>query len=141
MPEWPTQDTTKYCQRIFLNCTGMSEFPRDFSYPNLALLKLIRRDMLLKFPEDFYGRMVKLEVVAYEMMYAPLLPVSLQYSIKLRTLSLSSCSLKISNLSILGNLINLEILSFANCQLQKLPSTIGKLSKLKLLDLTGCDDL
>lgn len=64
-----------------------------------------------------------------------------QYHCKLQTLSLSSCSLKILDLSLLGNLINLEILSFANCQLQKLPSTIGKLSKLKLLDLIGCDDL
>ncbi|KAJ0702160.1 putative leucine-rich repeat domain superfamily [Helianthus annuus] len=43
--------------------------------------------------------------------------------------------------SCVGDLVNLEVLSFAHCGIRKLPSTIGNLRKLKLLDLTGCVDL
>ncbi|PWA48884.1 resistance protein candidate RGC2 [Artemisia annua] len=128
---------TESYERVLIKCTGLSEFPIDVKHPNLTLLKLMDGNERLKFPEDFYEAIEKLEVVAYEKMHIPLLP---QYSPKLRTLCLRSCSL-IDDFSFLGNLINLEILSFAHCRLRKLPSTIGKLKKLKLLDLTGCVNL
>uniref|UniRef100_A0A251VIJ4 Putative leucine-rich repeat domain, L domain-like protein n=1 Tax=Helianthus annuus TaxID=4232 RepID=A0A251VIJ4_HELAN len=46
-----------------------------------------------------------------------------------------------SDWSFIGDLVNLEVLSLAYCGIQKLPSTIGNLRKLKLLDLTECVDL
>ncbi|KAK9062822.1 hypothetical protein SSX86_020012 [Deinandra increscens subsp. villosa] len=139
--EWLTEDTRESCERILVNCAGVSEFPQDFNYPNLALLKLLDGDEQLKFPEDFHKRMEKLEIMAYDNMKHPLHVVSLCYSMSLRTLCLHSCSLVDHDISFVGNLVNLEVLSIAHCGIRKLPSTIGKLKKLKLLDLTRCLDL
>ncbi|CAH1435289.1 unnamed protein product [Lactuca virosa] len=128
------------CNRISITCRGMFEFPRDFKYLNLALLRLMDGDKSLKFPEGFYESMENLEVVAYEKMQYPLLPRSFHCSTKLQTLLLHQC-LVMFDCSAIGELLNLEVLSFAHCGIRKLPSTIGKLKKLKLLDLTGCVNL
>nr|XP_043622423.1 disease resistance protein At4g27190-like [Erigeron canadensis] len=140
MSEWPANDTPDSCKRISLACNGMKEFPGDFRYPNLSFLKLKNGDKSLRFPENLYALMQKLQVIVYEKMQYPLLPGSFEYSINLRTLCLHGCSLMFDCHSI-GSLKNLEVLSFANCSIQKLPSTIGNLKKLKLLDLTGCVNL
>ncbi|KAI7744909.1 hypothetical protein M8C21_016649 [Ambrosia artemisiifolia] len=70
----------------------------------------------------------------------PLVPTMFEHSTKLRTLCLRSCWL-IDDISFLGSLSNLEALSIVDCGLRRLPSMIGMLEKLKLLDLTGCVDL
>ncbi|XP_076919257.1 disease resistance protein At4g27190-like [Bidens hawaiensis] len=136
--EWPTQE---YCERILLTCQGMSEFPQDFYYPNLALLKIMNGNKLLTFPKDFYKLMEKLEVISYDRMWNPLLSVPVQCFSSLRTLCLRSCSLVDNDISFLGDLVNLEVLSVSHCGIRKLPSTIRKLKRLKLLDLTGCANL
>ncbi|KAL9995476.1 putative AAA+ ATPase domain, P-loop containing nucleoside triphosphate hydrolase [Helianthus debilis subsp. tardiflorus] len=128
-------------ERILLKCTGMTEFPSDFNYPNLSLLMLMDGHWSFKFPEDIYKRMEKLEVVSYEKMHIPLLPRTSEHSTKLRTLCLRSCSFINDDVSFLGNLSNLETLSFVDCGIRWLPRMIGKLRKLKLLDLTGCVNL
>ncbi|XP_052624216.1 disease resistance protein L6 isoform X3 [Lactuca sativa] len=138
--KWSRAEVKDSCKRVSITCTGMSEFAGDFKYPNLSLLRLMDGDKSLKFPEDFYKRMENLEVVAYEKMQYPLLPRSLECSTKLRTLILHQCLLMF-DCSVIGELLNLEVLSFAHCGIRKLPSTIGKLKKLKLLDLTGCLNL
>ncbi|XP_076890580.1 putative disease resistance protein At1g63350 [Bidens hawaiensis] len=125
-------------ERILLKCGDMLEFPVNFNYRNLALLRLMGGHKLLKFPVDFYARMEKLEVVAYTSMHLPLLPT---YSTNLRALILRSCKFLDNDISFLGDLINLEVLSIAYCGIHKLPSKLGKLKRLKLLDLTGCVDL
>ncbi|KAL7611904.1 hypothetical protein Lser_V15G04801 [Lactuca serriola] len=138
--KWTSDGMSESCNRISITCTGMSEFPSDSKYPNVSLLRLMDGDKSLKFPEDFYERMENLEVIAYEKMQYPLLPRSLQCSTKLRTLIFHRCTLMF-DCSVIGELLNLEVLSFAHCGIRKLPSAIGKLKKLKLLDLTGCVNL
>nr|XP_043618904.1 disease resistance protein RPS2-like [Erigeron canadensis] len=125
---------------ISLECKGMKEFPRDLTFHNPSFLKLMHADGPIRFPENFYRLMEKLQVIVYEKMQYPLLPGSLDYSINLRTLCLQGCSLSFDSHSI-GSLSNLEVLSFANCEIKELPSTVGNLIKLKLLDLTGCVNL
>ncbi|KAD7477450.1 hypothetical protein E3N88_00586 [Mikania micrantha] len=136
--EWPTHES---CERLLLTCTGMSNFPQDFYYPNLELLKLMNGDKLLRLPEDFHKQMEKLKVLAYAKMQYPLSVVSLCCSISLHTLCLDFCPLVDNDISLLGNLVNLEVLSLAYCGISKLPSTIKELKMLKLLDLNGCFDL
>ncbi|XP_023766273.2 uncharacterized protein LOC111914798 isoform X1 [Lactuca sativa] len=138
--KWSRAEVKESCKRISITCTGMSEFPGDSKYPNLSLLRLMDGDKSLKFPEGFYEKMENLEVVAYEKMQYALLPRSLECSTKLRTLILHKCLLMF-DCSVIGELLNLEVLSFAHCGIRKLPSTIGKLKKLMLLDLTGCINL
>ncbi|KAJ0693098.1 putative P-loop containing nucleoside triphosphate hydrolase, leucine-rich repeat domain superfamily [Helianthus annuus] len=137
----PEQYANETYERILLKCTGMTEFPSDFNYPNLSLLMLMDGDEVFKFPEDIYKRMEKLEVLSYEDLHIPLLPRTSEHSTKLRTLCLRSCSFINDDVSFLGSLTNLETLSFVDCGITWLPSTIGKLRKLKLLDLTGCFNL
>ncbi|MFS8016191.1 putative AAA+ ATPase domain, P-loop containing nucleoside triphosphate hydrolase [Helianthus anomalus] len=133
-------DAKESYERILLKCTGISRFPVDFNYPNLSLLIVMDGDDLLKFPQDIYENSEKLEVASYENMGIPLLPAMFEHSTKLRTLCLHSCPL-IDDISFLGSLSNLEALSFVDCQIRRLPSMIGMLKKLRLLDLTGCVDL
>ena len=128
------------CKIISATCMGVSKLPTDFRYPNISLLRLMNGDKSLKFPEDFYERMESLEVIAYQKMQFPLLPRPLEFSTKLRTLILYKCSL-IFDCSAIGNLLNLEVLSFARCGINYLPSAIGNMKNLKLLDLTDCVNL
>nr|GEV94324.1 disease resistance protein At4g27190-like [Tanacetum cinerariifolium] len=137
---WSRAEMSRSCQKLSLTCMGMTEFQNEFKYPNLTLLRLMSGDRTLKFPEDFYEKKENLEVIAYEKMEYPLLPRSLQCSTKLRTLILHQCLLMF-DCSPIGDLLTLEVLSFAHCGIRKLPSTIGNLKELKQLDLTGCVDL
>ncbi|MFS8006183.1 putative P-loop containing nucleoside triphosphate hydrolase, leucine-rich repeat domain superfamily [Helianthus anomalus] len=123
-------------ERILLKCTGMSNV--DFDYPNLSLLIVMDGNNLLKFPQGIYEKTKNLEVVSYENMGIPLLPKMFEHSTKLRTLYLRSCLL-IDDISFLGSLCNLETLTFAYCNIRRLPSTVRKLKKLRLLDFTKCD--
>ncbi|KAJ0693095.1 putative AAA+ ATPase domain, P-loop containing nucleoside triphosphate hydrolase [Helianthus annuus] len=134
------KDAKESYDRVLLKCTGISKFPVDFSYPNLSLLIVMDGKNLLKFPQDIYENSEKLEVVCYENIGIPLLPVVFEHSTKLRTLCLRSCSL-IEDISFLGSLSNLEALSLVDCGIRRLPLMIGMLKKLKLLDLTGGVDL
>ncbi|KAD7478956.1 hypothetical protein E3N88_02092 [Mikania micrantha] len=131
------------CKRILLKCTNMTEFPVGFtSYPNLSMLMLMDGNEHLKFPQDIYKRMEKLEVVSYENMYVPSSLLTFQHSItKLRTLSLRSCWFINDDISLIGSLSNLETLTLVDCRISRLPRVIGKLKRMKLLDLTGCVDL
>ncbi|PWA73922.1 NB-ARC domains-containing protein [Artemisia annua] len=124
------------CKQISLACKGMSEFPSEFKFPNLLVLKLMQGDESLRFPQDFYVGMGKLQVIAFEKLEYPLVPTSFQCSTNLRTLCLNECSLTF-DLTCIGNLSNLEVLSFANSGITVLPSTIGNLKKLRLLDVSG----
>nr|XP_043631586.1 probable disease resistance protein At4g27220 [Erigeron canadensis] len=138
---WSRAEMSESCRSISLTCMGMSEFPRDFKYPKVSLLRLMNGDESLKFPDDFYEKMENLQVMAFEKLYYPLPPTSLQCSTTLRTLCLHKCSLMFDCSPIGDHLLNLEVLSFARSRIRYLPSAIGKLVKLKLLDLTGCMDL
>ncbi|GMP62171.1 hypothetical protein CsSME_00024370 [Camellia sinensis var. sinensis] len=66
-----------------------------------------------------------------------LLPSSLQFSRNLLTLHLDH-SQKFDNISVIGKLLNLEILTFGESNIEELPEEIGGLVNLKLLDLTRC---
>ncbi|KAL9999148.1 putative P-loop containing nucleoside triphosphate hydrolase, leucine-rich repeat domain superfamily [Helianthus debilis subsp. tardiflorus] len=140
MSKWGRDKLSKSCSEISLICRGMSEFPRDFKYVNLSLLQLMHGDLLLNFPKDFYENFENLEVIAYYKMQYPLLPRSFHCSTHLRVLLLHEYQLMF-DYDFVGDLVNLEVLSFARCSIHKLPSAIGNLRKLKLLDLTGCVDL
>ncbi|KAD7478923.1 hypothetical protein E3N88_02059 [Mikania micrantha] len=131
------------CERILLKCTNMTQFPVDFTnYPNLSMLMLMHGNEHLKFPQDIYKRIEKLEVVSYENMYLPSSLLTFQHSItKLRTLSLRSCRFINDDISLIGSLNNLETLTLVDYRINRFPRVIGKLKNLKLLDLTGCVDL
>ncbi|GJW47513.1 NB-ARC domains-containing protein, partial [Tanacetum coccineum] len=129
------------CQQISLTCKGMSEFPSELKFLNLSLLKLMHGNESLTFPPKFYEEMQNLQVIAFEKLEYPVVPTPpFPCSTKLRTLCLEKCSLMF-DLTCIGNLSNLEVLSFANSGITTIPSTFGNLKKLRLLDATGCYNL
>nr|KAJ0220114.1 hypothetical protein LSAT_V11C200053000 [Lactuca sativa] len=138
-PGWPEieNDVSSSCKRISLTCKGMIEFPGEFKFPNVSILKLMHGDTSLKFPRNFYEEMGQLQVISYDHMRYPLLSSSLERSTNLRVLLLHQCSLTF-DLSSIGNLPNLEVLSFAGSEFNRRPSIIGNLKKLRVLDVTGC---
>ncbi|XP_023760075.1 uncharacterized protein LOC111908479 isoform X2 [Lactuca sativa] len=139
--EWPADDMHDSCKGLSLTCKGICEFCGDLKFPNLMILKLMHGDKSLRFPQNFYEGMQKLQVISYDKMKYPLLPLSSECSTNLRVLHLHECSLQMFDFSSIGNLLNLEVLSFADSCIQMLPSTIGNLKKLRVLDLRGSDDL
>ncbi|KAK4576176.1 hypothetical protein RGQ29_026927 [Quercus rubra] len=62
---------------------------------------------------------------------------SLELLTNLRTLYLRYCNFS-DDLSSLGKLKRLETLSFYRCELVALPSELGEMASLKMLDLTNC---
>ncbi|CAI9261481.1 unnamed protein product [Lactuca saligna] len=141
MSGWPKNNMNNSCKTISLTCDSIFEFPGDLKFPNLTVLKLMHGDKSLRFPHDFYKGMEKLQVISYDEMKYPLLPSLPQCSINLRVLHLHQCSLKMFDCSSIGNMLNLEVLSFAKSCIEWLPSTIGNLKKLRLLDLRDCNGL
>ncbi|XP_023755188.2 uncharacterized protein LOC111903669 isoform X1 [Lactuca sativa] len=137
MHGWTKNDMNDSCKTVSLTCESVSEFPGDLKFPNLKLLKLMHGDKMLRFSQDFYEGMEKLQVISYHKMKYPLLPSSPQCSTNLRVLHLHRCSLRMLDCSCIGNLTNLEVLSFANSGIERIPSAIGNLKKLRQLDLRG----
>ncbi|KAH7844664.1 hypothetical protein Vadar_030392 [Vaccinium darrowii] len=85
--------------------------------------------------------MKELKVVALARMSIPSLPMSLRCLTNLQTLSLSDCKLFGADLSVIGALKNLEILSFAGSHIREFPREICNLTRLKLLDLWYCNEI
>ncbi|KAM5553547.1 hypothetical protein ABKV19_025659 [Rosa sericea] len=83
--------------------------------------------------------MKKLRVLDLTRFSIPSLPSSLQFLESLRTLCLDQCTL--GDVTLIGQLQNLEILSFLKSKFKELPKEIGLLTRLRLLDLTGCSQL
>ncbi|KAM7489517.1 hypothetical protein LguiB_027001 [Lonicera macranthoides] len=139
--EWPIEDMYEKYTSISLQCNEMDELPDGLKYPNLTLMQLVGLDYeLLKFPESFFEGMRRLQVLVLRCMSIQSLPGSLQFLTNLRTLSLNNCRLE-GDISMIEKLEVLEILSFAHSEMQDLPIEIGKLSRLRLLDLTGSSKL
>ncbi|KVH94910.1 probable disease resistance protein At4g27220 [Cynara cardunculus var. scolymus] len=139
---WPSELTDECCTSISLRCDEMSELPDNLNCPKLELLHLVGGNQSLEFPTGFYDVMAELKVILLRGMLIRSTSLSLEVSIKLRNLSLEYCTFdKTSDLSMIGNLVKLEILSFVHSDVKELPIEIGNLSQLKVLDLTGCGDL
>ena len=89
------------------------------------------------FDDSFLKGMRNLKVLAMaNMNFDPSLPESRWKLTKLRTLCMERC--KLGDIKQLSELVNLLVLSLRESSFKELPVEIGKLSKLRVLDLTGC---
>ncbi|KAM7505216.1 hypothetical protein LguiB_004120 [Lonicera macranthoides] len=142
LKEWPMEDICEKCTSISMQCDEMDELPNELKYPNhLKLLQMWgSKSLPFKFLERLDEVMGELQVFALRRMCIPSLPGSVERLSNLRTLSLHCCQLN-KDVSRIGNIVKLEILSFVGSDISELPKEIGKLSRLRLLDLTGCDNL
>ncbi|KAI7996505.1 putative disease resistance protein [Camellia lanceoleosa] len=139
LTEWPEKHTCEPYTSISIISGKITELPEGLRYPQLTLLLLSCMNDSIKTPDNFFEGMRKLQVLNLELISIPLLPSSLQLVSNLHTICLQFC--KLDNITLIGELLNLEILSFRGSSFEVLPEEIGKLANLRLLDLTGCHRL
>ncbi|KAL7194572.1 hypothetical protein ACSBR1_034907 [Camellia fascicularis] len=133
---WPKKRTYENYTSISLISGNITELPEGLRCPQLRMLLLACMNDSLRIPNGFFDGMRELQVLNLELISIPLLPSSLQFMSNLHTICLQGC--KLDNITLIGKLLNLEILSFRSSSVEVLPEEIGKLAKLRLLDLTGC---
>ncbi|KAL2336509.1 hypothetical protein Fmac_010955 [Flemingia macrophylla] len=127
-------------------CTSISicsseiidELPDVINCPELKFFQIDNGDPSLKIPKSFFEKMKKLRVLILIGVHLSSLPFSMERLSNLRMLCLERCTLA-ENLSIIGKLKKLRILSFSGSEIKKkLPNNLGCLDKLQLLDISNC---
>nr|XP_028962668.1 disease resistance protein At4g27190-like [Malus domestica] len=137
LKEWPNiKEFSENCTMISLSCNIIPELPEVLKCQQLEYFYLNVDGELLEIPGNFFEEMKELKVMDLTDARISSLPPSLLLLRNLRTLCLDSCVL--GDVALVGQLSQLEILSFMYSTFKKLPEEIGKLTRLRLLDLKGC---
>ncbi|KAM7519549.1 hypothetical protein LguiB_018511 [Lonicera macranthoides] len=134
LKEWPQIDKHSPHTAISLYSNEMRGLPAGLDCPNLMLLNFVGTQRNLEVSADFFEGMKELRVINFGVEYIASLPTSFRFLLNLRVLCLESCGF-LDNLSLIGGLKKLEILSFFDSKQVFLPSEVGELGNLKLLDL------
>nr|XP_028962665.1 probable disease resistance protein At4g27220 isoform X3 [Malus domestica] len=139
LKEWPNnKEFSENCTIISLSCTNILTLPEVLKCQQLEFFHLYFNGDLLEIPGNFFEEMKELKVMDLTNAHISSLSPSLHLLQNLRTLCLDHCVLE--DIALVGQLSQLEILSFINSELD-LPEEIGKLTRLRLLDLSRCSEL
>ncbi|KAK3420029.1 hypothetical protein EUGRSUZ_G00806 [Eucalyptus grandis] len=131
-----SNDKLKSCRAICFPYVDINELPQELDCPELQIFLLFKYDKSLKISDSLFYSMKKLMVLNLTGIHLTCFPSSFQFLESLHTLCLDCCSL--DDVAILGKLKGLQILSFANSDIHRLPREIGQLAELRLLDLNRC---
>ncbi|RYR28068.1 hypothetical protein Ahy_B01g052172 isoform A [Arachis hypogaea] len=134
LKEFPPMDILSECSQIILFQGGFRELPEKLDNHNLKFLYLCKFDLSLEVPNSFFEGTKILEVLDLTGLNLASLPTSFLFLTNLKTLCLDQCIL--GNIDAVGALKNLEILSLWKSSMMKLSREIGKLTRLKMLDLS-----
>ncbi|KAF8017606.1 hypothetical protein BT93_H2712 [Corymbia citriodora subsp. variegata] len=129
----------KSCSAICFPFINLKELPEKLDCPELHFFLLFNRNQSLEIPESFFNSMKKLAVLDLFNVCITRSLTSFQFLENLHTLSLQYCFLE--DVAILSKLKGLQVLSFVNSNIQRLPKEIGQLIELRLLDLNNCSHL
>ncbi|KAH9687128.1 AAA domain-containing protein [Citrus sinensis] len=125
---------------ISLPYRDIQELPERLECPQLKLLLLFsKRDSSLQISDLFFEGTEELKVLDFTRIFFSSLPSSLGCLINVQTLCLDGC--RLNDITIIGQLRKLEILSFRDSDVKELPLVIGQLTRLQLLDLSNCSSL
>ncbi|KAM3339380.1 hypothetical protein P3S68_029249 [Capsicum galapagoense] len=133
--EFPRKDSYKQYSHLSIVASEFDELHKPISCPRLKLLvlKLCFEDGF-KLQDDFFDGMSGLNVLSlsgYDRNSILPFPSSIQRLSNLRTLYLSN--LRLDDISIIGELVTLEILSIRDSYLEELPVEIRNLTNLIVL--------
>uniref|UniRef100_M1ATA8 Cc-nbs-lrr resistance protein n=2 Tax=Solanum tuberosum TaxID=4113 RepID=M1ATA8_SOLTU len=134
--EFPRKDSYEQCSHMSIVANKFEELPSPIICPKLKLLMLkLRFEDPFKLQDDFFDEMSNLNVLSlsgYDEDSILSFPASIRRLSSLRTLCLSN--LRLDDISFIGELVELEIVSIRDCKLDELPEEIGKLTKLIRLE-------
>ncbi|XP_058753480.1 uncharacterized protein LOC131626661 isoform X2 [Vicia villosa] len=134
--EWPTNDLLNRCTQIILHrCHHMDELPQRIDCPCIKFFYLCSENRSLEIPHTFFEDMKSLKMLDLTSLNLPSLPTSFRFLTDLRSLCLDFCVLE--NMDAIEALQNLEILSLWKSSMIMLPREIGRLTQLKMLDLSS----
>ncbi|KAL7588281.1 hypothetical protein Lser_V15G40132 [Lactuca serriola] len=138
MTEWQPRNRTSHSYtKISLMDNRIRKLPdHQLHFPLLDTF-LIRKNDLSVIPDDFFGGMKEVKVLDMSFNNITSLPQSLKLLKKLITLDLSYNN-ELNEISILGELKDLEILKVRATGINVIPEEIGELTNLRLLDAGGC---
>nr|XP_048324396.1 probable disease resistance protein At4g27220 [Ziziphus jujuba var. spinosa]XP_048324397.1 probable disease resistance protein At4g27220 [Ziziphus jujuba var. spinosa] len=122
-----------------LSCTDVVEQLPDeiLECPQLKLLLI--ESSYCQIADPFLEGLKELRVLYLSSVNLDPLPSSFPFLQNLRTLCLYGC--RLGNIALIGELKNLEILDLSTSEVVELGSEIGQLTRLRLLDLGGCEKL
>ncbi|KAL4352326.1 hypothetical protein GQ457_06G020230 [Hibiscus cannabinus] len=127
------------CSAISLPYSDINELPDKLECPRLKLLVLLNNNPSLKVPDTFFGEMTELSMLDLAGLTFPSLPSSFTSLKNLQMLRFDECEL--NDIATIVNLKQLDTLKILSSDIQRLPQEIGRLTKLKSLDLSNCSKL
>ncbi|KAL4376976.1 hypothetical protein GQ457_02G035920 [Hibiscus cannabinus] len=138
LTDWPNEESLKKLNQICL--LYPNKLPDELNCPQLFHFPIYGRDQSLTLPDDFFRGATNLKVLDLAHMQFSSLPSSTRFLTSLSTLCLDQCKLG-DDITIIGGLKSLEILSLSRSDIRIIPKEIGQLVKLKLLDVNRCAKL
>ncbi|KAG4149638.1 hypothetical protein ERO13_D05G346100v2 [Gossypium hirsutum] len=129
-------ESFKHYTAISFETDQTDELPKGVGFPYLKLL-LHGGNRFMETSSEFFEGMKALQVCALKDQLISL--AAFKFNMNLRTLCLIDC--KLSDISMLGKLKTLHILSLSRSDITELPTEAGDLENLRLLDLSYCYEL
>ncbi|CAL9019865.1 unnamed protein product [Prunus brigantina] len=121
---------------IALMDNELSSLPENPCCPDLLILFLQRNRCLRVIPAAFFDRMPSLEVLNLSNTRIKFLPKSISNLKRLKILILRSCERLVVLPSEVGSLGDLEVLDLRGTEVDKLPDEIGSLTSLRHLEVS-----
>ncbi|PPR83755.1 hypothetical protein GOBAR_AA36953 [Gossypium barbadense] len=135
--EWSDKAKMNSLRVISLPCPQIvAELPKEMEYSGLSFFHMAHDDSVA-IPPHFFRRIESLKIL--DLRSYSYLPESINHLLDLRMLCLRGCL--VEDITIIGELKNLEILDLAFSRIKELPKEIAQLTRLRLLDLSGCRKL
>ncbi|XP_062006456.1 probable disease resistance protein At4g27220 isoform X2 [Rosa rugosa] len=138
LKNWPRIDARKGYSAISLLKNKICKLPEELVCSNLQILLLQDNASLNDIPNSFFQNQKELRVLDLSRTGISLLPQSISFLTNLQALYLDYCK-NIIDISVIGKLNKLEILSMRGNALKELPREIGQLTSLRMLDITRAD--
>ena len=132
------EDESKF---MSLYCKAVLELPPRLVCSKLQFFILQSNSgaSLNTIPNTFFEGMSQLKVLALSRMHFTTIRSMLQSLANLQTLCLDRC--KLGDMTIIGELKKLQVLSMVGSDIQQLPREMMQLTNLRLLDLNYCEEL
>ncbi|TYH51595.1 hypothetical protein ES332_D10G286700v1 [Gossypium tomentosum] len=137
--EWSDKEKMKTWNVISLRCPQIiANLPKEMECSGLSFFHMAY-DGTVKIPLNFFKQTEGLKALDLVGMQFPSLPESIIHLADLSMLCLKKCA--VDDITILGELKNLEILDLSMSGIKELPKEMAQLTQLRLLDLRWCRGL